>query len=139
MLDAADWHYTHDASNNSILLLCRAGDNVLRLQMVTRDRNDLILEFISIDRRTPQAYRDEMGDLCNRLNDRVAVGFWSVDSSDGEVRCRHAVEVTGVNMTPTFIDNFAKVVLGQVKRHYAAVQAVMDGVSAVRALAMEDS
>jgi hypothetical protein len=107
--------------------------------MITRERTDLIVEWVSIDRRTPKPYRDAMGDFCNQINNSLAMGFWSVDEDDGEVRCRHAVEVTGIQMTPTFIDNFAKIVLSQAHRYYNGIRAVMDGVPVDRALAMARS
>jgi hypothetical protein len=139
VLGRAGWKYSQDSSDGSILLLCCSGDNILRITMITRDRTDLIVEWISIDRRTPEQYREAMGDFCNQINDSLAIAFWSVDENDGEVRCRHAVEVTGIGMTPTFIDNFAKAVLGQAKRCHNAIQAVMNGVPVCKALEMTRS
>jgi hypothetical protein len=122
-----------------IALLWRASDVLHRLIMVTKEQTDLILEWVSLDVRCPLAYREEMADFLNQLNDSLLLGFWAIDETDGEIRFRHAVEVTGIQMTPKFIDNFAKTTLLQVERRYKGVLAIMNGEPAEMAFAIVGS
>jgi hypothetical protein len=127
-LKRADWSHTTDPEKRLIFLVATDSVAALRCNFIVKESQAVIL-LISLERRCPSAYFRTMETLCNLANHDIAFGFFSVDTRDGEVRFRHSVDLAGIEITPVFVSNFLKPALTAVRKHYEAVQAIMDGFS----------
>jgi hypothetical protein len=128
-LKEADWSHTIDVERNFILLMSTNDLCSFRVLILVKERDEQVVVIISIERRCPPPYRDTMADFCNLINYDMPFGFFSLDGRDGETRYRHSVDVEGIKVTPTFVDNLLKESLGYAKTHYTAIQKIMAGFS----------
>jgi hypothetical protein len=91
------------------------------------ERAQHLIVIISIECRCPAAFQDMMANFCNLINYEIPFGFFSLDGRDGETRYRHSVDVEGIKLTPTFVDNLLKESIGHAKKFYTAIQRIMVG------------
>jgi hypothetical protein len=128
-LKAADWSHTVDVERNFVLLMSTNDLCSFRVLILVKERAQHLIVIISVERRCPAAFRDTMADFCNLINYEIPFGFFSLDGRDGETRYRHSVDVEGIKLTPTFVDNLLKESIGHAKRSYTAIQRIMAGLS----------
>jgi hypothetical protein len=82
-----------------------------------------IIIFIELERHCPKQLQQRMIDLCNRINWRINIGFFAMDPNDGEVRFRHAVDISGVTFKKEFVDNLIR---GSTRIFFEFYQALQD-------------
>jgi hypothetical protein len=125
----AKWSYAVDASQNRIFCLCSNDDACLRLVIHVLEIQHEIIGFVALERRCPSACRPALLRFCHLANYEISIGFFSTDEKDGEVKFRHSVDVEGIVITSTFIDNFIKSILTAMRKRYLKIQKLMSGYS----------
>ena len=128
-MQKADWAFTADEEKHMIIFLSTSDVCCLRSMLLCKEREEQVVFIIGLERRCPERYRNTMMDYCNRVNFMLQCGFFACDPRDGEIRFRHSADVESIQLTTTFIDNFLKVGLGTVRRHYEQLQGIMSGLS----------
>jgi hypothetical protein len=87
----------------------------------------------------PEERRVEAALLYTLLNRGMVLGNFELDLADGEVRFKASLDPNGAPLTAELLDPLLTVTAAMVDRYGAALQAVIDGVPAIEALASEEA
>jgi hypothetical protein len=87
----------------------------------------------------PEERRVEAALLYTLLNRGMVLGNFELDLADGEVRFKASLDPNGAPLTAELLDPLLTVTAAMVDRYGATLQAVIDGVPAIEALASEEA
>jgi hypothetical protein len=121
----ADWKHTMDEEKGLILCFLSTEVAMFGIQMAVHEAEERVILSISFERRCPKKKRVELAALCNQFNWQNQFGFFGVNFSDGEVKCRNGVCVQGIDVTPKFVDNLLRQTIEPVKKGYVICQQAM--------------
>jgi hypothetical protein len=138
-LKAANWRFTPDLTKGIIFLIAADEVSFLRCTILVKESDCRIILLINLERRCPAPYLDIMKQFCNKINHSIAVGFFAVDTRDGEVRFRHSADLKHLKISPTFVNNFLKQPIHAVRANYEVIQTLLDGFSLEAALKRQHS
>ena len=133
-----NWSHTIDKEKNLIFFNVSNEIATLRMNIIIREDDDCVILIQSYEKHCPEKFRTTMLDFANRVNFAIPIGFFSVDMKDGEVRYRNAIDVEGIEITKTFVENFIKSGVVFSRRYYSPIQAIMNGSPIETALAITD-
>jgi hypothetical protein len=122
-----EWHVTFHLK----------GENAVYSTIVSVNPSTEVLScLMSTTLRVPEARRAPVCELLTRANWEMPLVALEMDLSDGEVRCRTAMDMEGGTVVPRMVDNFVSAPLWAYDHYFPAlVRVAYAGASAEEALA----
>ena len=91
-LDADDWNYQLDEQKELIRMNLTLNNKMKKVSIIIDLRDDKYLVFMSYPLGADEEDRAAMADLLNRINYTLMFGCFEMDTRDGEVRFRLAID-----------------------------------------------
>jgi hypothetical protein len=120
-----DWQETSD---DEVIRSDLAGENgVWACFVVARQKESRCTIYSQAPWETPPDQRREMSELITRINFGLPLGNFEMDFTDGEVRFKTSIDVSGTRMSSELFDDLFEPNIATMDRYLPALEAVRDG------------
>ena len=126
--------HTVDREKGVITMTSNTEKARFRLTLKVDDQTKEVILVMPLERKCDEIYRVTMAEFCNKCNNRMTSGFFSIDFSDGSIRYRNSCDLNGLEITPLYVDKFIKTAVGYCTKMYSGFQLVLSGFSVERGI-----
>ena len=97
------------------------------LFVVARETDDRITIYSQVPWETPEPGRMEMSELLTRINFGLPLGNFELDFSDGEVRFKTSIDLSGARLTTELFEGLLDPNIATTNMYLPAIEAVLNG------------
>jgi hypothetical protein len=90
-----------------------------------RSDRPLLLCLLSVSCRVPPEKRPAAAELVTRINYGLQLGGFEMDFSDGEIRYRTSLDVSGGELASEMVESVISATIGTVDRYYPAIMSFL--------------
>lgn len=119
-----DWHETAD--NEVIAAQVSTENGTWTCYVVARETDGRCTIYSQAPWATPDELRHAMAELITRINFGLPIGNFEMDYSDGEVRFKTSIDVSGSHLAGELFDGLLEPNLGVMDVYLPALEAVRD-------------
>ena len=96
-----NWSHTIDTNHSRECIIFFQTDAVSsrRCHLIFNEKTQQVILIVFYERRCPKEYIKTMSEFFNHINYALPLGFFSLDTDDGEIRFKHALDVTTLKST----------------------------------------
>lgn len=128
--------YNIDTTWSKIILGFNFDPYTFRTDINFNEDSKRVLLSVKIQRVCPKQYFKEMMKLITRINNKLIIGFMTLDPNDGEITLQHGVFLADAEYNKEFVHNFVYTVTKTAQAFVDPITAVCDGMSYTYAKAL---
>ena len=108
-----------------VMFLCHTKSAVHTCVIGTRENRSLLRCVLSVACRVPPEKRSGAAELITRINYGLTLGTFEMDFSDGEIRYRTSIDLTGGELVPEMVGSLIGATAGTVDRYHPAIMSFL--------------
>ena len=127
-MEKAGWTHVCDYEKNIIMFVATNKLASLRLSFIFSSNNPTYLTlYILFERRCCEEFKSIISDFLSRINFAIPIGFFLFDINDGEIRFRQSLDISSLEITPKFINNFINSSVSIFRKFYLPIHSILSG------------
>jgi Uncharacterized conserved protein len=122
------WDFVKDQENSIIHTEYQSNNNSWRCYAQWRDQQQQLVFYSIAPIAVPQDRRTAVAIYETRINYGLVLGNFELDLSDGEIRYKTSIDITGSQLTPTLIKQIVMTNVTMMEKYLPSLQKVIQGV-----------
>ena len=108
-----------------IIFFCHTKTTIHTCVVEVRSDRAALRCLLQLNCRVPEEKRQAAAELVTRINYGLQLGSFEIDFSDGEIRYRLGLDVSGGELTSEMVESAISAIIGTVDRYHPAIMSFL--------------